>query len=57
MGVSTAAPGSSQGELIVTDIEAAHDDLAGRGVEVSEVFYGSPFNPAGRCRDGVRLGR
>jgi catechol 2,3-dioxygenase-like lactoylglutathione lyase family enzyme len=47
-GVSSAASGSSQGELIVNDIEAAHDDLAGRSVEVSGVFHGSPFNPAGQ---------
>jgi catechol 2,3-dioxygenase-like lactoylglutathione lyase family enzyme len=48
LGVSSAAPGSSQGELIVSDIEAAHDELAGRGVDVSDVFHGSPFNPAGQ---------
>jgi catechol 2,3-dioxygenase-like lactoylglutathione lyase family enzyme len=48
LGVNAAAPGSSQGELIVSDIQAAHDELAGRGVEVSDVFHGSPFNPAGQ---------
>jgi catechol 2,3-dioxygenase-like lactoylglutathione lyase family enzyme len=47
-GVTAAAPGSAHGELIVSDIEAARDELAGRGVEVSEVFHGSPFNPAAR---------
>jgi catechol 2,3-dioxygenase-like lactoylglutathione lyase family enzyme len=47
-GVSTAAPGSAQGELIVSDILEARDELVGRGVEVSEVFHGSPFDPAGR---------
>jgi predicted enzyme related to lactoylglutathione lyase len=32
------APGSLQGlQLVVDDIEAAHRELAGRGVEVSEV--------------------
>ena len=32
------APGSAQGlQLVVDDIQAAHDELAGRGVEVSEV--------------------
>jgi catechol 2,3-dioxygenase-like lactoylglutathione lyase family enzyme len=37
-GVSDAAPGSLQGlQLVVSDIEAAHAELAGRGVEVSEV--------------------
>ena len=37
-GLSTAAPGSVQGlQLVVDDIQAAHAELAGRGVEVSEV--------------------
>jgi catechol 2,3-dioxygenase-like lactoylglutathione lyase family enzyme len=38
--VTAAAPGSAQGlYLIVSDIEAAHDELLRRGVEVSEVFH------------------
>jgi predicted enzyme related to lactoylglutathione lyase len=37
-GIMTTEPGSVQGlQLVVADIEAAHDDLAGRGVEVSDV--------------------
>jgi catechol 2,3-dioxygenase-like lactoylglutathione lyase family enzyme len=45
-----AAPGSASGlYLIVSDIEAARDELAARGVEVSEVFYpgtpGAQFQP------------
>jgi catechol 2,3-dioxygenase-like lactoylglutathione lyase family enzyme len=37
-GLSTMAPGSVQGlQMVVTDIQAAHDELAGRGVEVSDV--------------------
>jgi catechol 2,3-dioxygenase-like lactoylglutathione lyase family enzyme len=47
-GVTPAAPGSATGELIVSDIEAAREALVGRGVDVGEVFHGSPFNPAGR---------
>ena len=47
-GLTTAAPGSIRGGLIVSDIEAAHSDLVGRGIDASEVFHGSPFNPAGR---------
>ena len=48
-GVTTAAPGSAQGlELIVSDIEAAHDELVAKGVEASEVFHGSPFDPERR---------
>ena len=39
-GITQAAPGSVQGlHLIVTDIEAAHAELAGRGVSVGEVFH------------------
>jgi catechol 2,3-dioxygenase-like lactoylglutathione lyase family enzyme len=38
--VTAAAPGSAQGlYLIVSDIEAARNDLLGRGVEISEVFH------------------
>ena len=37
-GVTDAEPGSVQGvQMVVTDIEQAHADLAGRGVEVSEI--------------------
>jgi catechol 2,3-dioxygenase-like lactoylglutathione lyase family enzyme len=38
--VTAAAPGSAQGlYLIVSDIEAARNELLRRGVEVSEVFH------------------
>ena len=47
-GLTTAAPGSIRGGLIVSDIEAAHKGLVARGIHASEVFHGSPFNPAGR---------
>jgi len=47
-GVTTAMPGSFRGGLIVSDIEAAHEELVVRGVHASEVFHGSPFSPAGR---------
>src|SRR5690606_6369665 len=37
-GITEAAPGSVEGlQLVVSDIEAAHRDLSGRGVEVSPV--------------------
>ena len=37
-GITDAQPGSVQGmQLVVTDIEAAHDHLAQAGVEVGEV--------------------
>ena len=39
--VTVAAPGAAQGiYLIVSDIEAAREDLLARGVEVSEPFHG-----------------
>ena len=39
--VTGAVPGSAQGlYLIVTDIEAARNNLLGRGVKVGEVFHG-----------------
>jgi catechol 2,3-dioxygenase-like lactoylglutathione lyase family enzyme len=45
-GLTKAEPGSTQRfELVVSDIDAAHEDLISRGVEVSEVFH----------RDGGRL--
>jgi catechol 2,3-dioxygenase-like lactoylglutathione lyase family enzyme len=47
-GVTTAAPSSFRGGLIVSDIEAAHKVLVARGINASEVFHGSPFSPAGR---------
>jgi catechol 2,3-dioxygenase-like lactoylglutathione lyase family enzyme len=38
--VTAAAPGSAQGlYLIVSDIEAAREELRGRGVNVSDVFH------------------
>jgi catechol 2,3-dioxygenase-like lactoylglutathione lyase family enzyme len=40
--VTGAAPGSAQGlYLIVSDIEAARNELLGRGVKISEVFHGA----------------
>jgi predicted enzyme related to lactoylglutathione lyase len=37
-GVTDATPGSVRGmQLVVADIEAAHAELAGRGVDVSDV--------------------
>ena len=40
--VTAAAPGSAQGlYLIVSDLEAARDELRGRGVEISEAFHGA----------------
>ena len=50
--ITSAAPGSAQGlYLVVSDVEAARDELLGYGVEVSEVFHagapGAQFQPDG----------
>ena len=42
-GLTEAAPGSALGGLIVSDIEAAHHELAGRDIDVSDVWHGPPF--------------
>jgi catechol 2,3-dioxygenase-like lactoylglutathione lyase family enzyme len=43
--LTTAAPGSAQGLwLIVSDVQAARDELVRRGVEVSEVFHFAGWN-------------
>jgi catechol 2,3-dioxygenase-like lactoylglutathione lyase family enzyme len=47
-GLTTAAPGSAGGGLVVSDIEAAHHELAGRGVDVSDIWHGPPFPPEAR---------
>jgi catechol 2,3-dioxygenase-like lactoylglutathione lyase family enzyme len=40
VGITPAAPGSAQGlYLVVSDIQAARDDLVRRGTVVSEVFH------------------
>src|SRR5580692_6333321 len=51
--ITSATPGSARGlYLLVSDIEAARDDLAARGVDMSDVFHaGSPgaqFQPDGK---------
>src|SRR5207253_3876042 len=48
LGLTTAAPGSAEAGLVVSDIEAAHDALVGRGIEVSDVWHGPPFPPEAR---------
>ena len=42
-GIRTASPGSAEGTLVVSDIEAAHDELVNRDIEVSDVWHGPPF--------------
>jgi catechol 2,3-dioxygenase-like lactoylglutathione lyase family enzyme len=42
-GLTGAAPGSALATLTVADIEAAHDELVGRGIDASDVWHGPPF--------------
>ena len=42
-GLTTAAPGSAEGGLIVSDIEVAYDELVSRAIEVSDIWHGPPF--------------
>jgi len=54
--VTSAAPGSAQGlYLIVSEIEAARDELAARGAEISEVFH--PGAPGAQFQRGGTGGR
>ncbi|HEY4758797.1 MAG TPA: VOC family protein, partial [Chthoniobacterales bacterium] len=60
--VTAAAPGSAQGlYLIVSDINAAREELRARGAEISEVFHAGDANVGrdepylfGRLRAGGR---
>jgi catechol 2,3-dioxygenase-like lactoylglutathione lyase family enzyme len=49
-GITSATPGSVDGlQLVVTDVEAARDELISRGADVSEVFHdaGGVYHHAG----------
>jgi len=48
LGLTRAVPGSAEGGLIVSDIEAARDELTGRGIDASEIWHGPPFPPEAR---------
>ena len=60
-GLTTGEPGSVQRLLLaVYDIDAARDDLLGRGIEVSGVFHlaggvSGPLDPQGRSYQDLRL--
>jgi catechol 2,3-dioxygenase-like lactoylglutathione lyase family enzyme len=43
LGLTTAAPGAAGAGLVVADIEVAHAELVGRGIEVSDIWHGPPF--------------
>jgi catechol 2,3-dioxygenase-like lactoylglutathione lyase family enzyme len=43
VGLTTAAPGSAEAGLVVSDIEAAHAELVGRDIDVTDIWHGPPF--------------
>jgi len=43
--LTSAAPGSGKGYLVVSDLQATRRALAGAGIEVSEVFHLGPDGP------------
>ena len=43
LGLTTALPGSAEGGVVVSDIEAARKDVAGRGIDASDIWHGPPF--------------
>jgi catechol 2,3-dioxygenase-like lactoylglutathione lyase family enzyme len=43
LGLTTAAPGAAEAAVVVSDIEAARDELVGRGIDVSDIWHGPPF--------------
>jgi catechol 2,3-dioxygenase-like lactoylglutathione lyase family enzyme len=47
-GLTAAAPGSAVAGLVVSDIEAAHAEVVGRGIDASDVWHGPPFPPEAR---------
>jgi catechol 2,3-dioxygenase-like lactoylglutathione lyase family enzyme len=47
-GLTAAAPGSAAAALIVSDIEAVHDELIRRGIDASEMWHGASFPPEAR---------
>ena len=42
-GNTTAAPGSAEGTLVVSDIEAARVDVVDCGIDATEIWHGPPF--------------
>src|ERR1700722_16892908 len=42
-GLPPSAPGAAGAGVIVSDIEAARDELVGHGIEVSDIWHGPPF--------------
>jgi catechol 2,3-dioxygenase-like lactoylglutathione lyase family enzyme len=54
--ITTAKPGSAQGlYLVVSDVVAARDEIAARGIKVSDVFH--PAEPGAQFAAGNAAGR
>ena len=54
--ITTAEPGSGQGlYLVVSDVQAARDQIAARGIEIGEVFH--PVEPGAQFVPGRESGR
>jgi catechol 2,3-dioxygenase-like lactoylglutathione lyase family enzyme len=47
-GITGSAPGASVGALVVSDIKAAHAEVARRGIGASDMWHGAPFPPEAR---------
>jgi catechol 2,3-dioxygenase-like lactoylglutathione lyase family enzyme len=47
-GLTAATPGSAEATLVVSNIEAARQELIGRGIDANEVWHGPPFPPEAR---------
>jgi catechol 2,3-dioxygenase-like lactoylglutathione lyase family enzyme len=47
-GLTAATPGSALATLTVSDIEASHNELVGRGFDTTEIWHGPPFPPEAR---------
>jgi catechol 2,3-dioxygenase-like lactoylglutathione lyase family enzyme len=47
-GLPAATPGSALATLTVSDIEAAHHELASRGIDTTDIWHGPPFPPQAR---------
>jgi catechol 2,3-dioxygenase-like lactoylglutathione lyase family enzyme len=42
-GLTAASPGSAEAILVVSDIEAARDEVIARGIDAHEVWHGASF--------------
>src|ERR1700759_3069357 len=43
LGLTTAAPGSAEGGITLSELEAARNEVVGRGIDASDIWHGPPF--------------